>query len=254
MNGPRLSERLTALAEAVPRGGRLADIGTDHAWIPVALLLSGDISYAYACDTGTGPLERAAEHIREYGLADRAETRLSDGLQALTPGECDTVLIAGMGGELMTRILKEAFARKSGTGEDFPGTVKCWILSPHTEWDVLRRFLREAGLAVTEENMVLEDGKFYPVICASPGDPEEAYAAAAAAGIPLRTAERFGPVLTFRRHPAVLRCMERELEKDRKLLSQLREKENRQELSVSGMERIAELENEIRDLKTALDI
>ena len=231
MNGPRLSERLTALAEAVPRGARLADIGTDH-----------------------GPLERAAEHIREYGLADRAETRLSDGLQALTPGECDTVLIAGMGGELMTRILKEAFARKSGTGEDFPGTVKCWILSPHTEWDVLRRFLREAGLAVKEENMVLEDGKFYPVICASPGDPEEAYAATAAAGIPPRTAERFGPVLTFRRHPAVLRCMERELEKDRKLLSQLREKENRQELSVSGMERIAELENEIRDLKTALDI
>ena len=87
-------------------------------------------------------------------------------------------------------------------------------------------------------------------LCYSPN----AYAAAAAAGIPLRTAERFGPVLTFRRHPAVLRCMERELEKDRKLLSQLREKENRQELSVSGMERIAELENEIRDLKTALDI
>ena len=108
--------------------------------------------------------------------------------------------------------------------------------------------------ALIGRNMVLEDGKFYPVICASPGDPEEAYAAAAAAGIPLGIAERFGPVLTFRRHPAVLRCMERELEKDRKLLSQLREKENRQELSVSGMERIAELENEIRDLKTALDI
>ena len=252
MNGPRLSERLSALAEAVPAGARLADIGTDHAWIPVALLLSGRISFAYACDIGAGPLQRAAEHIAQYGLSDRAETRLSDGLRALTPGECDAVLIAGMGGELMTRILKEGFAQRSDSGEDFPGTVRRWILSPHTEWEVLRRFLRNAGLAVAEENMVLEDGKFYPVICAEPGDPEAAYKAAANAGIPEWAAERFGPLLTLRRHPAAVRCMERELMKDRRLLSQLTDRDGAERLSPAGRERIAELGTEIRALETVL--
>lgn len=252
MNGPRLSERLTALAEAVPAGARLADIGTDHAWIPVALLLSGRISWAYACDIGTGPLQRASEHIAQYGLSDRAETRLSDGLRALEPGECDAVLIAGMGGELMTRILEEGFARKNDSGEDFPGTVRRWILSPHTEWEVLRRFLRNAGLAVADENMVLEDGKFYPIICAEPGDPEAAYQAAADAGIPGWAAERFGPILTLRRHPAAVRCMERELKKDRQLLKQLTERDGAEPLSPAGKERIAELETEVRALETAL--
>lgn len=253
MNGPRLSERLAALAEAVPAGARLADIGTDHAWIPVALLLSGKITFAYACDIGTGPLQRASEHIAQYGLQDRAETRLSDGLHALAPGECDAVLIAGMGGELMTRILKEGFARKNDSGEDFPGTVRRWILSPHTEWEVLRRFLRSAGLAVADEDMVLEDGKFYPIICAEPGDPDAAYETAAAAGIPEWTAERFGPLLTLRRHPAAVRCMERELMKDRKLLAQLTDRDGAESLSPAGKERMTELETEIRALETTLD-
>ena len=248
----KLSERLLAAASLVTSGLVLADIGTDHAWIPVALLLSGRISFAYACDIGTGPLQRASEHIAQYGLSDRAEPRLSDGLHALEPGECDVVLIAGMGGELMTRILKEGFARKNDAGKDFPGTVRRWILSPHTEWEVLRRFLRGAGLAVAEETMVQEDGKFYPVICAEPGDPEAAYQAAAAAGIPGWTAERFGPLLTVRRHPAAVRCMERELKKDRRLLSQLTDRDSTESLSPAGKERIAELEMEVRALEATL--
>ncbi len=252
MNGPRLSGRLRALAQAVPAGAHLADIGTDHAWIPVALLLSDRIEYAYACDIGEGPLQRAEEHLALYGLSDRSETRLSDGLHALTPGECDAVLIAGMGGELMTRILREGFEKRNSEGKDFRSTVKRWILSPHTEWDVLRGFLREAGLAVIDETMVQEEGKYYPIIAAEPGDPESAYREAACAGIPGEIALRFGPVLTRERHPAVMQCMARELEKDQSLLRQLREKQGRRELSASGEARIRELETEIPLLEQTL--
>ncbi len=252
MTGTRLSDRLAALAAAVPEGARLADIGTDHAWIPVALLCAGRIPFAYACDIGTGPLKRAEDHIAEYGLSGRAETRLSDGLHAMVPGECDAVLIAGMGGELMTRILREGMLKRNAEGLGFLDTVKRWILSPHTEWEVLRGFLRTAGLAVVDETMVLEEGKFYPVIQAAPGDPEAAYSAAQDAGIPAWAAERFGPILTLRRHPAALQCMRKELENDRRLLRQLAEKSARQELSDSGKERIAELTREIPLLEKAL--
>ena len=128
-NNMELSKRLQAVAGLVTAGSRLADIGTDHAYIPIYLARSGKIPEAVAMDVNRGPLERAEENIRAYELEDRIKTRLSDGFSALEQGEADSAVIAGMGGGLMSRILKEgedgrdrtAVRQVSAAGEK-PGT------------------------------------------------------------------------------------------------------------------------------------
>lgn len=95
---PRLSERLKLVASFVPQDSRIADIGTDHGFVPICLAKEGRIKSALAMDVRTGPLERAEAHIKEAGISDiPISTRLSDGLKELKPQEADTVIIAGMG-------------------------------------------------------------------------------------------------------------------------------------------------------------
>ena len=105
----QLSNRMRKLASLVTKGNRLADVGTDHAYIPIALVREGRIPSALAMDVNQGPLSRAREHIRSSGLDTYIETRLSDGLEKLRSEEADTVLIAGMGGMLTVRILEGGF-------------------------------------------------------------------------------------------------------------------------------------------------
>ena len=102
----QLSERMRRLTCLVTEGNRLADVGTDHGYVPIALVKAGRIPSAVAMDVNRGPLARARAHIRESGLSTYIETRLSDGLAQLEPGEAETVMIAGMGGMLTIRILE----------------------------------------------------------------------------------------------------------------------------------------------------
>ena len=102
-----LSKRLQAVAAMVTEGNKLVDVGTDHGFLPIYLVKTKKIPKALAMDVNPGPLSRAREHIREYGLDTYIETRLSDGLKKLEPGEGQTLVLAGMGGGLMLRILKE---------------------------------------------------------------------------------------------------------------------------------------------------
>ena len=134
----RLSLRLKAVADFVKPGSRIADIGTDHGYVPIYLAQIGRAAGAIAMDVRQGPLERAKEHIREYeGWAIQhagnsrqqapcaIEARLSDGLKELRPGEADTVIMAGMGGELEIRILEQ--------GRHMWDSVSHWILSPQSD-------------------------------------------------------------------------------------------------------------------------
>ena len=118
----KLSKRLELVASFVPEGSRIADIGTDHGYIPIFLTEKGICQSALAMDVREGPLSRAREHIREKNLEDRIQVRLGDGLKELRPGEADTVVIAGMGGQLVIHILEE--------GRHMWDSVKTWILSP----------------------------------------------------------------------------------------------------------------------------
>src|SRR4051794_11569025 len=100
----KLSHRLSALADWVPQGARFADIGTDHAMLPVYLMQNGKINYAVAGDVHAGPVEAARRQVSEAGLEGAVSVRLGDGMSVLSPGEVDTVTLAGMGGSLMVRI------------------------------------------------------------------------------------------------------------------------------------------------------
>jgi len=166
----RLSKRLETVASFVKPGSRVADVGTDHGFIPIELVRRGVASGAVAMDVRPGPLGRAREHIRQYGLEGSIELRLGDGVEKLCPGEADTVVIAGMGGPLVVHILEH--------GRHLWGDVGHWVLSPQSELDKVRRFLHGNGFDIVKEEMVAEEGKYYTVMDAAfcggrPGGREE---------------------------------------------------------------------------------
>ncbi len=156
-----ISKRLQAVAAMVTKGRRLADIGTDHGYIPIYLLENHKISGAIAMDINKGPLERAKQNITAYGYDDVVETRLSDGLSRLSPGEADSLLMAGMGGKLMIRILEDGKATAQAAEE--------LILQPQSHVADVRRYLHASGYQIAAENMLIDEGKFYVMMKAVHG-------------------------------------------------------------------------------------
>lgn len=154
--GEKLSARMEAIASMVTKGYRLADIGTDHGYLPIALTARGHVPSAIAMDINEGPLEAAQKHIRQRGLEDRIQIRRSDGLENLKQGEADSIVIAGMGGALMLRILSEGASRLAGVRE--------LILSPQSEIPLVRRSMCQAGYEIAEERMVADAGKYYVIL------------------------------------------------------------------------------------------
>ena len=150
-----LSKRLQAVADLVSDGLVVADVGTDHGYIPIYLIETKKTPKAFAMDVNKGPLLRAEEHIREHGLHDLIETRLSDGVSAMQPGECECVVIAGMGGALTVKILEE--------GKEVFRNLKEFVLQPQSELQKVREYLCQNAYCIVEENMVLDDGKYYPM-------------------------------------------------------------------------------------------
>lgn len=151
-----LSKRLLAIASFVQPGSRIADIGTDHGYLPIYLMEQGIANHGIAMDIRKGPLDRAKEHIREAGLEEKIEARLSNGLEKLKPGEADTVVIAGMGGPLILDILK--------AGGHVVSDIKEFVLSPQSDWRGFRLEMEKLGLDICREAMVFEDGKYYLIV------------------------------------------------------------------------------------------
>ncbi len=148
-----ISERLKCVAGLVNKGARVADIGTDHAYLPIYLVQNGISNKVYACDVRKEPLRRAKLHIDEYGLSDKITTQLCDGLKGINKGDVDTVTICGMGGKLMKNILK--------AGIDKLGDNTQLVLSAQSELRDFRKYLLETGIDIKTEHMLLEDGKYY---------------------------------------------------------------------------------------------
>jgi tRNA (adenine22-N1)-methyltransferase len=158
---------MKAVAAMVTPGGILADVGTDHGYVPIALLQGQKIRGAIAMDINKGPLARARENIEAAHLEDYIETRLSDGLQAMQPGEADTILIAGMGGELMLHILTE--------GQEACEAASELILQPQSDIRKVREYLREHQYRIVDEDMVCEDEKYYPMMRAIKVDENDVW-------------------------------------------------------------------------------
>ena len=148
--------RLSLCADFVREGSRLADIGTDHGYLPIALCQSGKIPSAIACDINPLPLRSAEENIAKFGLSKMIKTRLSDGLKELAPNEVDDIVIAGMGGELIRDILSSAPWVKD--------EAKHLVLQPMTHHDDLIRWLYENGFDIERQAAVRDDGKAYTVL------------------------------------------------------------------------------------------
>ena len=160
----RLSDRLETVVSMVRPAESAADIGTDHGHVPVELVRRGTVKRALAMDVRKGPLSRAEESVAMAGLENRIETRLSDGLEKLSPGEAEAVVIAGMGGELMIHILEQGRHMWDSVGRHMWDSVGQWILSPQSEIPKMRKWLWDNGFPVEKEEMVFEDGKFYTIL------------------------------------------------------------------------------------------
>ena len=160
-----LSPRLKALAMEVSIGARLADIGTDHGLVPVYLAKNQIVTKAIATDMSEGALQKAIDLIKMERLDDIIETRLGPGLEVIEPGEVDTIIIAGMGGKLITEILDE--------GKDVLKSSKKLILQPMNAQQLVRRWLIEQGYKISNERLV-KDGKYiYEIIVAEEGIQEK---------------------------------------------------------------------------------
>ena len=156
-----LTPRLQAIAEQVPQGARLADVGTDHGYLPVWLLRSGRIESAIAADLREGPLDRSRETAQRFGVAERISFRLCDGLSAIRPEETDTVVIAGMGGETIASILEAAPWTKEGT---------LLLLQPMTKCAELRLWLQRNGYQIAGERIACEGKKLYNILSVKGGE------------------------------------------------------------------------------------
>ncbi len=186
-----LQPRLQLLADMVPAGSRLADVGTDHGYLPVYLLQQGRISRAIASDIVDGPLQHARQTAAEYEV-DGIDFRLCPGLDAIAPHEADTVVIAGMGGETIQAILTAAPWTADGS--------HLLLLQPMTKVEYLRKWLIDNGYAFTEERLVWDKDHLYPVFAVRGGQqpsltPAQQYSGVLLDGDPLYGAyldERIG--------------------------------------------------------------
>lgn len=252
----RLSKRLQSVADFVNNCGTMADVGTDHGYIPVYLAECGKIKRAIAMDINQGPLLRAKEHIRQHHLEERIETRLSDGLTALVPGEAETIVIAGMGGGLMKRILAE--------GEDTARAARTLILQPQSEVGAFREFLCEREYRITDENMVFEDGKYYSIIVAeyylknddiglyfgqSVSNCHSFHENDASEVLEDRILYQYGPLLLRQRHPVLKQYLLRQQRQKQEILRNLKQNARR-----DAKDRLEELSRDLEDIEAALNV
>ncbi len=156
-----LTPRLKKIADLIPKGSVVADIGTDHAYLPAYCVINGICPNAFAMDVNEGPLNSAEQTVKTNGISDKIELRLSDGIEKLNPGEADVIVIAGMGGLLIESILK---AHPEVLKE---GTVL--ILQPMLAQKELREYLYSSQNAVTDEYLAVEGEKVYNIIVARAG-------------------------------------------------------------------------------------
>lgn len=241
-----LSKRLRMVADCVTKGNVVADVGCDHAYISIYLVEGEVAPKTIALDVNEGPLLRAQENIKSYGMEEKITTRLSDGLEKLEPNEVDSIVIAGMGGALMVRILEE--------GKDCVATAKELILQPQSESWKVREYLHNLNFEITKEDMCIDEGKYYTVLHAH---PHVLWGCVALQECSNHRKEgtnqtkvlynKYGKFLLENRHPVLKEFLEKEKKKSDLILKNLKQQE-----SSKSQERTQELLGEIALLDAAL--
>ena len=197
-----LSPRLAAVAELVPLGARVADIGTDHGWLPIHLVHTRRARTAIASDLREQPLDGARRRVESHHLSDRIDLRLGSGLTVLTPDEVTTVIITGMGGRRVVDLIMAA-----------PQVIERLdrvIVQPNTDVAWVREQLRAAGLMLSDEQLIEHDGHWYPTLAWTPGQPDAPWS---------DLDHRFGPLLRGRADPQLRRFLGSELSRVAQVLA-----------------------------------
>lgn len=207
MDAKQLSQRLATVGAFVQPGVRVADIGSDHAYLPANLALNHRISYGVAGEVVRGPFENAQREIQKLGLEDQLVARLADGLAAIQPeDQIDTVTIAGMGGPLIRHILEQGTAQLAG--------VQRLVLEPNVGEATVRDWLAANQFEITAERILAEDGHTYEVICADRVTHPVTYTPAE---------QLFGPFLLAEKSPVFIAKWQRELQRVQHAVAQMQQ-------------------------------
>lgn len=230
MDANHLSLRLARVASYVPKGARMADIGSDHAYLPAHLALNHQIEYAVAGEVVKGPYENAAHEINQLGLTDVIQPRLADGLAAIHPADhVDTITIAGMGGTLIAKILDADQSKLSG--------VKRLVLQPNVGGERVREWLLANRWQIMAEEVLEEDDHIYEIIVAEPSI------------VPFTYNDRelkFGPFLLEQDQPAFRKEWLAELEREQVAIEQMKK------AAQPPVAKIKEFEREVQMIKEVI--
>lgn len=227
--GMKCSDRLQTVAEWIPPGATVADIGADHAHLLIHLVLREKIIRGIAGELNKGPYDNARFQVERAGLSDRIEVRRGDGLSVLKKGEVDAIVIAGMGGSLIAEILERGKEKLSG--------VRRLILQPNNGGEKVRQWLRENGWSPVGESLVEEGGILYEIIAAERGENEELYRQPPASEEQLLI---LGPLLWKEKPPLLSKKWLQELNARERILNRVRAGQTEE-----AKRRAAQLEEEI---------
>ncbi len=230
-----ISKRLQALVDLVTPGNRVVDVGCDHGFVAIRLVQQGISPHVIAMDVRKGPLSGAAEHIAQWQMEDRIETRLSDGLEAFAAGEAETMVCAGMGGPLMMRILADA--------EEKAKSLRELILQPQSELMEFRQFLRTEGYRTMDEHILVEEGKYYFLFKVCPREKQQGEEPSSL----LRMYDKYGQLLLERRDPVLHQFLTKNLKTTEQIIEGLHRNPTER-----GQNRLKEMEEEREDLRNAL--
>ena len=239
----KLSKRLKRIADMLTPGHDTADIGCDHGLVSVYLVQEGIASHVFAMDIGRGPLESAGKNIRKYLSEEemsKVDLIVSDGFEKLEPGQSQSAIIAGMGGQLIISILQNGL-HKSVFGKGYE-----LVLSPQSDVPMVRVFLRENGFKIIDEDMLSEDGKFYNIIKAV-FDNTEPKNIESSEGINQKMYDLYGRILLEKKSAVLKDYLIKEVEKKEKLFCSLSRK-----TTEGSIDRMAGLRNELDILTQAL--
>lgn len=234
MNTDKLSKRLAMVASLIPYGSKIADIGSDHAYLPCYTVKKGTVPFAIAGEVAEGPFLSALKQVKTEGLTDKIQVRKGNGLEVIQPGEVETITIAGMGGTLISQILE--------AGKEKLVSVQKLILQPNVGAFAVRNWLLENGWELVQEEILEEDGKIYEILSAIKGDPASPYQENPEKEI------LFGPYLLKQKNTAFLKKWESELKNWQRILSKL----DKAEESESTLLKKAELIKKISMAKEVL--
>lgn len=207
MNSEKLSIRLESVAKYIPQGSRIADIGSDHAYLPCYVVQKGVTPFAIAGEVSEGPFQSAKGQVEMLELTEKISVRKGDGLAVLKPGEVDCITIAGMGGALIASILE--------AGKEKLEDVQCLVLQPNIGAKSIRTWLLKNGWELIAEEILEEDGKIYEVLVAERGKANSAYEQEKEKGL------LFGPFLLQEKNAAFRKKWHAEKENWVKIVHQL---------------------------------